>query len=138
MAQSCVPLHTYAFGGGYVQRVHGYSLAYFANQVIRSLGGAVVSLLKADLENCRIYLLRAAGQIRGYFWGPRDISKVERMPSKERERSYQWVSSGCGWQASSHTSFAGRWGKRFLTTVHLTCAYASSVTFLSPIGRDLR
>jgi len=68
--------YPYALGGGYVQRLHGYSLAYFANQVIRSLGGAIVSLLKADVENSRIYLLRAAGQIRGYFWGPRDMARL--------------------------------------------------------------
>lgn len=67
--------YTYALGGGYVQRIHGYSLAYFVNQVIRSLGGATVSFLKADFENGRIYLLRAAGQIRGYFWGPRDMAR---------------------------------------------------------------
>lgn len=68
----------YALGGAYVQRVHGYSLTYFANQVVRSLGGATVSLLKADFENCRMYLLRAAGQLRGYSRGPRDISKIAK------------------------------------------------------------
>ena len=66
----------YALGGGYVQRVHGYSVFYFANQVFRSFGGALVSLLKADIENARIYLLRAAGQTRGYFWGPRDLARL--------------------------------------------------------------
>ena len=65
----------YALGGAYVQRLHGYSLIYFSNQVIRSLGGATVSFLKGDFENGRIYLIRAAGQLRGYFWGARDLAK---------------------------------------------------------------
>ena len=45
-------------------------------QPLLPLGGAIVSLLKADVENSRIYLLRAAGQIRGYFWGPRDMARL--------------------------------------------------------------
>jgi len=65
----------YALGGAYVLRIHGYSWGYVLRQVVRSLGGAVVSLLKADLVNCRIYLLRAAGQTRGYIWGPRDLAR---------------------------------------------------------------
>jgi len=66
----------YALGGGYIQRLHGYSLTYLGYQVIRSLGGATFSFLKGDVENSRIYLLRAAGQLRGYFWGPRDLARL--------------------------------------------------------------
>ena len=67
----------YALGGAYVLRTHGYPSRYLFSFVIRSLGGAVVSFLKADFQNSRIYLLRAAGQLRGYFWGPRDMARLE-------------------------------------------------------------
>jgi glycosyltransferase involved in cell wall biosynthesis len=67
----------YALGGAYVMRVHGYSWWYLIRQVVRSLGGAAVSLMKADFENARIYLLRAAGQLRGYFRGPRELARLQ-------------------------------------------------------------
>ena len=69
--------YRYALGGTYVLRVHGYSLLYPANLVFRSLGGAALSLLKFDFENAYIYLLRAAGYIRGYVWGPRDLARLQ-------------------------------------------------------------
>ena len=67
----------YALGGAYVLRAHGYSIPYFLWQVCRSLGGAAVSLLKFDFFNTRIYLLRAAGQLRGYILGPRDLRRFK-------------------------------------------------------------
>lgn len=66
---------TYALGSGYVRRVHEYSWLDFGQVVIRSLGGAALSLLKADFENVQIYVLRAAGQLRGYIWGPHELSR---------------------------------------------------------------
>jgi glycosyltransferase involved in cell wall biosynthesis len=66
--------YTYALGGAYVLRTHCYPITFFAGLVCRSLGGAALSLGKADFQNARIYLLRVAGQLRGYLWGPRDIA----------------------------------------------------------------
>lgn len=68
--------YSFALGNGYVMRIHSYPFSYLAYQVSRSLGGVVASLLKADFESTRIYLLRAAGQLRGYFWGLRDLAGV--------------------------------------------------------------
>lgn len=66
----------YALGGAYVLRIHGFSLWYFLRRLIRSLGGAMRSCMKADFGSARIYLLRAAGQCRGYFFGPRDLARL--------------------------------------------------------------
>jgi len=68
--------YPFALGAGYVTRVHGYSWWFLARRLIRSLGGAAVSLLKADMENTKVYLLRAAGQLRGYVLGPRDLPRL--------------------------------------------------------------
>jgi glycosyltransferase involved in cell wall biosynthesis len=67
--------YPYALGAGYVLRIHGYSWVDFAEYVVRSVGGAVVSLGKGDISMSQLYLLRAAGQLRGYFWGPRDLAR---------------------------------------------------------------
>src|SRR5664279_1181756 len=67
--------YPFALGAGYVLRIHGFSLWYFLRVLARSLGGALVSCMKVDFENARIYLIRAAGQFRGYFWGPRDLQR---------------------------------------------------------------
>jgi glycosyltransferase involved in cell wall biosynthesis len=70
--------YPFALGAGYVMRVHGYSWWALTGEIIRSLGGAVVSLLQADVNNAYIYLLRAAGQFRGYVLGPRDMARLQR------------------------------------------------------------
>ena len=67
--------YSYSLGGAYVMRVHGFSPAYFAGRVTRSLGGAVVSLCRGKIRVSYSYLLRAAGQLRGYFFGPRDMRR---------------------------------------------------------------
>ncbi len=66
----------YALGSAYVLRLHGCSL-YFASLVVRSLGGAALSLLLLRFENSYIYLLRAAGFLRGYFWGPHELARLK-------------------------------------------------------------
>lgn len=73
-------LRTYSFalGAGYVMRVHRYPWWALTWKVMRSLGGAVVSLLKADVKDATIYLSRAGGQIRGYVLGPRDMARLIR------------------------------------------------------------
>ncbi len=68
--------YSYALAYGYVMRIHHYSLWYFLKRVLRSLGGAIYSLFKAEFERANLYLLRAAGQLRGYFWGPRDMARL--------------------------------------------------------------
>lgn len=71
----------YAMGGAYVLRTRGYPLRFFLWCLTKSLGGALVSLLKLNVENSRIYLLRASGQIRGYFWGPAEMARVRSKSS---------------------------------------------------------
>ncbi len=66
----------YALGGAYVLRLHGYSIWYFLKLVSRSLGGAVLSLLKLDFFHAHIYLLRAVGQLRGYVFGPTELRRA--------------------------------------------------------------
>lgn len=65
--------YPYALGAGYVLRIHRCR-SYFAKFLFRSLGGAVLSALKLDFANAHIYLLRAAGIVRGYFLGPRELA----------------------------------------------------------------
>ncbi len=62
--------YPFALGAGYVTRIYGYPWWFLARRLNRSLGGAVVSLLKADIGNTKVYLLRAAGQLVGYVSGP--------------------------------------------------------------------
>ena len=68
-------VHGYALGVGYVLRVHEYSWWYLSRILIRSLGGVGVSLSKADLARAHVYVLRAAGQLQGYVFGPRDLGR---------------------------------------------------------------
>ena len=65
--------YPYALGCGCVMRLHGYSCPQFGRFVVRSLGGAIVNLGRGDVFMSRIYLERAAGQLRGYLFGPRDL-----------------------------------------------------------------
>lgn len=68
--------YEYAMGGAYVLRIHGFSVWYFLDKLARSCGGAFFSAMKGDIENARIYLLRAAGQVRGYVCGPRELKRM--------------------------------------------------------------
>jgi len=65
--------YSYALGGAYVMRLHNFSLRYFAGRVIRSMGGAIINLCKGNILVSYSYLLRTAGQLRGYFFGARDL-----------------------------------------------------------------
>jgi len=69
--------YSYAKSGAYVLRMHRYPFHFFARLVCLSLGGAALSLCKADFENTKMYLVRVAGQLRGYLWGPRDIARLQ-------------------------------------------------------------
>jgi len=65
--------YSYSLGGAYVMRLHGFSPAHFAKYLMRSVAGAGVSLCKGDFALAYSYSMRAAGQVRGYFFGPRDL-----------------------------------------------------------------
>jgi glycosyltransferase involved in cell wall biosynthesis len=67
--------YSYALAMGYVMRFHRYSWWYLTTRVLRSLGGAGLNLLKADSSRMRIHLERAAGQLRGYVLGSRDLRR---------------------------------------------------------------
>ena len=63
--------YPFALGSGRILRTHHYPLHQVGGQVIRSCGGAVVSLCHADILRARVYLLRALGQLVGYLCGVR-------------------------------------------------------------------
>ena len=68
--------YSYALGGGYTLRVHGYPVGMLINMLVRSTAGVVVYLCKGDFKLSRSYLVRAAGLIRGYFFGQGDLAKI--------------------------------------------------------------
>ena len=63
--------YPFALGSGYVLRIHRYPLHLVAEHLMRSFGGATVSLFKGDIARAHIYLLRGAGQLVGYISGRR-------------------------------------------------------------------
>jgi hypothetical protein len=66
-ARSARTTYSYALGVGFVWRVNGYGWWWFLGQMVgRSLGGAMLRLCKGDLRGAYLYLVRAAGQFRGY------------------------------------------------------------------------
>lgn len=73
-------VYPYALGCGYVLRLHGYSWLSLGTFLARSLGGSLFSLAKGDLSNAQLYAMRAAGQLRGYLLGPRDITRYNAQP----------------------------------------------------------
>src|SRR4029077_2066657 len=73
--------YSYALGGAYVMRHHHFSPLYFAGRVTLSLGGAALNLCKGNLPIAYSYLLRTAGQLRGYVLGPRDLKRKSRPQS---------------------------------------------------------
>jgi|SRR5271157_380259 len=67
--------YEYAMGGAYVMRTCGYPFKFFAWCLTKSLGGSAVSLVRGDFGHARLYLVRAAAQLRGYILGPRDMKR---------------------------------------------------------------
>ena len=72
--------YPYALGCGYVLRLHGYSWREFGAHLVRSIGGAVLSLCRCDITMAKVYWMRAAGQFRGYCFGPRELARVAESP----------------------------------------------------------
>jgi len=60
--------YSYARGVGYIWRIHHYPRIWCLREVVlRSLGGAVFHLCKGDLIGSHCRVLRAAGELHGYF-----------------------------------------------------------------------
>lgn len=74
--------HSYALGVGYVLRLHGYSWWYLSKFLIRSCGGAALSLCKGDIRRAHAYFLRAVGLLQGYVFGPRDFRRLGQSSRK--------------------------------------------------------
>jgi glycosyltransferase involved in cell wall biosynthesis len=68
---------SYSVGVGYILRLHNYSLWCFGEVLARSLCGSVIHLFKGDVEGANLYLLRAAGQFRGYTSRVLDTQRPE-------------------------------------------------------------
>jgi glycosyltransferase involved in cell wall biosynthesis len=68
--------YPFALGTGCVLRMHEYPLYEVGAHLIRSLGGAAVSLSQGNLAKAQVYVLRGAGQLVGYVSGPRDLGRA--------------------------------------------------------------
>jgi GT2 family glycosyltransferase len=68
--------YSFALGTGRILRVHDYPLHQVGGHLIRSLGGAAVSLCRGDLARARVYVLRGAGQLVGYILGRRGGRRI--------------------------------------------------------------
>lgn len=68
--------YSYALGGGYTLRVHGYPVWRLLKSLMRSIGGAVVNLFRGNFSLAHSYLLRAAGLTHGYLFGPSELGKL--------------------------------------------------------------
>lgn len=78
--------YTYALGGAYILRLHGFSWWFLSVLVFRSLGGSLVSACKGDLRSAQIYLWRIGGLLRGYILGPFDMRRLPRSTAQEFSR----------------------------------------------------
>lgn len=67
--------YPFALGTGCILRIHDYPLHEVGAHLIRSLGGAAVSLCQGNLAKAQVYVLRGAGQLVGYVSGPRDLGR---------------------------------------------------------------
>ncbi len=74
--------YRFALGTGYVLRIHRHPLRLVVRYIARSLGGALLSLFKGDIARAHAYLLRGAGQFRGYVLGPRDLARCAESAAK--------------------------------------------------------
>ena len=61
--------YPFALGAGYVMGVHRFSWWYLGERVVRSVGGAAVSLVRGEFAMADIYLKRCGGLLRGYLAG---------------------------------------------------------------------
>jgi len=73
--------YPFALGAGCILRLHRYRLDQVGGHVLRSMGGAAVSLCQGDWARAEIYVLRGAGQLVGYVLGPRDLRRCATASS---------------------------------------------------------
>jgi len=67
--------YSYAMGVGHVWQIHGYPWWWCLGEIVmRSLGGSVFQLCKGDPQRSYIYLLRAAGQFRGFISRSKEVA----------------------------------------------------------------
>ncbi len=83
--------YPFALGTGLVLRIHDYPVCEVGGHLIRSLGGAAVSLCRGNLAKAHVYALRGAGQLVGYISGPRDLrlGNLSRSASLPADKSPQ-------------------------------------------------
>jgi len=67
--------YPFGLGTGCVLGLHEYGVHQVGALLIRSLGGAAASLCLGDLARARVYVQRGAGQLVGYIWGPRELTR---------------------------------------------------------------
>jgi hypothetical protein len=70
--------YPFALGTGCILRLHRYPLHQVGGHLIRSFGGAAVSLCRGDTAKAQIYVLRGAGQLVGYLSAPHDLGLRKR------------------------------------------------------------
>ena len=75
--------YSFALGTGCVLRLHRYPLRQVGNQLLRSLGGAVVSLCAGNPSRAQVYMLRGTGLFMGYLSAGR--AQKTLAPSAARE-----------------------------------------------------
>jgi hypothetical protein len=71
--------YPYSVGFGYVLRIHNYPLWYVIGLLGRSLAGSLVHLGKGEFGRSYLYLLRAAGQVRGYVFSNPKLSPDQSL-----------------------------------------------------------
>jgi glycosyltransferase involved in cell wall biosynthesis len=71
----------YALGVGFVLRIHHFSWWVLAAALMRSTGGAAFNLCRGDVKLAHSYLLRAAGLLWGYVYGPDEVGKIADSPA---------------------------------------------------------
>lgn len=69
----------YALGGGLVMRVHPHLKVRFAVGVIRSFGGSIIRFCQGKRFWARMYLLSTLGLLRGFCFGPLEMSHLSRQ-----------------------------------------------------------
>jgi glycosyltransferase involved in cell wall biosynthesis len=70
-------VYGYALGGGFVMRVHPNLKVRFVRTVVRCFGGSLIRVFQGNWDWARAYFLSTVGLIRGFFFGPLELSHVK-------------------------------------------------------------
>jgi glycosyltransferase involved in cell wall biosynthesis len=68
--------YEYALGVGFVLRIHRFSWLDLSAVLMRSIGGAALNVCRGNGRRAYTYLLRAAGLLWGYVYGPEEVEKI--------------------------------------------------------------